>query len=289
MPARRPLRSSFPHGKQSLTETIPRRVCVRRLGLTGGHMANRPPVRLLLLGIRAAVVVCSSGRMGEARPSFRQPRQCGCPSALWKMCDQKGKPRGPISPHHRHVVRLVSTHDTPGCTACSSSISQLWQNSECAPAIWPSAPSILAICPLSFSARRASNDQAQFGDLLPAYHGVSDAEIQTDAWVTTTTLLLGTVGSRFPPPQARRAEDYHNGSPSNGTSLATTRLQTQGNCPSWGVCFPPPTHPRVPCNRFKIGKPLSRLSTSGTHCASPAVFWCWTQFHPPCMPFCFQP
>lgn len=58
---------------------------------------------------------------------FRQPSQCGCFSALWTTCDQKGNPRRPISPHHRHVVRLVSTHDTPGCTACSSSISRLWQ------------------------------------------------------------------------------------------------------------------------------------------------------------------
>lgn len=58
---------------------------------------------------------------------FRQPSQCGCFSALWTTCDQKGNPRRPISPHHRHVVRLVSTHATPGCTACSSSISRLWQ------------------------------------------------------------------------------------------------------------------------------------------------------------------
>lgn len=161
---------------------------------------------------------------------------------------------------------------------------------ECAPEIWLSAPSILDTCPLSLSApglKRSSQAQSirwLVGSLV--HHGHSETGEKTDAcWVTTTTLLLGTVGSRRPPSQLRSAEDYHNGSPSNGTSLATMRLQTQGNCPSWGVCFPPPTHPRVPCTRFKIGKPLSRLSASGTHCASPAVFWCWARFHPPCMPF----
>lgn len=135
---------------------------------------------------------------------------------------------------------------------------------ECAPEIWLSAPSILDTCPLSLSApglKRSSQAQSirwLVGNLV--HHGHSETGEKTDAcWVTTTTLLLGTVGSRRPPPQLRSAEDYHNGSPSNGTSLATMRLQTQGNCPSWGVCFPPPTHPRVPCTRFKIGKPLSRL------------------------------
>lgn len=232
--------------------------------------------------------------MGEGRPSFSTAQPVRLLLSTVDDVRSKGKSSSShfASPSPCRPVGFNPRHAWLHCLLFIN-LSTL-AKMECAPEIWLSAPSILDTCPLSLSApglKRSSQAQSirwLVGNLV--HHGHSETGEKTDAcWVTTTTLLLGTVGLRRPPPQLRSAEDYHNGSPSNGTSLATMRLQTQGNCPSWGVCFPPPTHPRVPCTRFKIGKPLSRLSASGTHCASPAVFWCWARFHPPCMPFCFQP
>lgn len=253
-------------------------------------MANRPPVRLLLLGIRGRLLVWKDGR--RTAEFFDSPAS----AAVSQHCGRRAIKREILVVPFRLTIAMSSGWFQP--TTRLVALLALHQSldfgkMECAPEIWLSAPSILDTCPLSLSApglKRSSQAQSirwLVGNLV--HHGHSETGEKTDAcWVTTTTLLLGTVGLRRPPPQLRSAEDYHNGT-SNGTSLATMRLQTQGNCPSWGVCFPPPTHPRVPCTRFKIGKPLSRLSASGTHCASPAVFWCWARFHPPCMPFCFQP
>ena len=131
MPAQRPLRFSLVfHTRETnpFTETIPRPSRVRATvgGLTaGGHMANRPPGRLCC---RGSMVVCSSGRMEEGRPSLRQAQPVRLSVGTVVDARSKRKSSWSISPHHGHIVRLVSTHDSPGCTASSSSISQLWQN-----------------------------------------------------------------------------------------------------------------------------------------------------------------
>lgn len=168
----------------------PSLVCVRRLGGGFGGLHSRrphgksparPPPLLGLVGD-----LWSSARLeGWEKDGrvFRPPNQCGSTSALWTMCDQKGNPRRPISPHHRHVVRLVSTHDNAWLHCFLFINLSTLAKMECAPEIWPSASSTLDAWPLSLSAPGvASNDQAHFdGSLVSGHHGVSETGENT--WV----------------------------------------------------------------------------------------------------------
>lgn len=132
MPARRPLRSSFPQPSQKQSP-VPR-VCATVGGggsggfTAGGHMANRPPGRLRCWGswgIRGRLLVWKDGR--RTAEFFDRPTS----AAVRQHCGRCAIKREILVVPFRLTIAMSSgwfqPTTTPGCTASSSSISRLWQ------------------------------------------------------------------------------------------------------------------------------------------------------------------
>lgn len=265
MPARRPLRSSFPQPSQKQSP-VPRVCATVGGGLGGldsrrphGKSPARPPPLLGLVGDPWS----SAGLEGWEKDGrvFDRPTS----AAVRQHCGRCAIKREILVVPFRLTIAMSSgwfqPTTTPGCTASSSSISRLWQKWN---APLRSGPrhrplSTLGLCPCPPRA-------------LPQTTKLTSMA----SWSVATTVFPRLeknrhLGSSRPrrscwgrwdcavhSPNSAVRRIITNGSSSNGTSLAPMRLQTQGNCPWCVCCFPPPTHPRVPCNSFKIGKPLSR-------------------------------